>query len=64
MEYLYLIKISDSPAWPVKTDQQAYGRLVKLGQEGRLGECVVEARKVEPADWRTALGGKKVRKPS
>lgn len=58
MKYQFIIQVEDSPHWPVKDARQAYKRLVKLGHEGRLGECVVKVQTVteQPAaDWKAAL---------
>jgi hypothetical protein len=55
MKYRFLIEIADAPADPtleldgVSTPNQtvAYQRLVTLGKQGRLGECVVQVQRVD-----------------
>ena len=61
MKHQFLIEIADSPAWPAKTDAAAYRQLVRLGKQGRLGECVVQVARVteRPTDPLAALKPKK-----
>lgn len=67
MKHIFTIEIADSPEWPAPDPAAAYRNLMRLGKQGRLGECVTQVarqdeRPATAADWRDALRGKTKKK--